>query len=161
MGAFIKEYLVWLGLQVGSVEHKIRLGILRNVLSLVNNLIIFGIYYSITYLSIFHSWFGSVDPCYVYKKSRIQVKLNLSTDADSITTAMKRKKLNEGDLFFFQLNFLLKGVQKICVGGPNFFCPRSFGGLKFVFWRGSRNIFLVVGPKIYIYMYIYKFFFCS
>ena len=90
---------------------------------------------------------------YLHEKSCIQATLNLSTDADCITIAMKRKeKLNEGIFFFCSQKtffresnilwgrskyiFFLRESLKNFLGGPIFFC---------------NNFFLRVGPKVIVF----------
>ena len=69
-----------------------------------------------------------------FKKSRKQETRNVLTDADSITIAMKRKRNLMGCLYFFEgynilfyggskvfyfkVQFFLKGVKKNGGGGP-------------------------------------------
>ena len=47
------------------------------------------------------------------EKSRLQEMMNLWTDADSITIAMKRKKNLMGDLFFFKCFKLKKKFNRV------------------------------------------------
>ena len=61
----------------------------------------------------------SFAPCStVVEKSQIWETLNLLTDADSITIAMKRRKLNDGISFFF---FFLVQNFIFCGGCQNSF----------------------------------------
>ena len=76
------------------------------------------------------------------KKSRIRERLNLLTDADSITIAMKRKNLMRGSKKKYKKN---RRRRRNFFFGTKFF----WRSLNIVFVRGSKKK-LVVSKKIFL-----------